>query len=396
MYDRSTQVDRNTDSINFGIGQPDFALLPHALMRQVAAARFAEGDTELLNYGFPQGDGRFRWALAAFLSRGYGTDVQPQQLMITAGASQALNLICTLFTRPGDTVFVEEPSYFLALRILQEDHRLNAVPIPTDEDGLALPALAEALTRHRPVFLYTIPTYQNPTGRTLSHSRRQELLALAVEHDFLIVADEVYHLLDYATPPPPPFAAYVDSGKVLSLGSFSKILAPGLRLGWVQTTPQRARRFAASGLVDSGGGLNQFTSNLVRVALEGDGQRDYLNGLRRAYQQRVEAMDAALRQHIGDRAAWSVPGGGFFFWLTCAEQNLPASKRPADGVGSGQIDTTALLQTAASAKVGFLPGSRCSSVGGLGNCLRLCFAHYDIAEIEEGIRRLGHVFDSVQ
>ena len=100
MYDRSTQVDRNTDSINFGIGQPDFALLPHALMRQVAAARFAEGDTELLNYGFPQGDGRFRWALAAFLSRGYGTDVQPHQLMITAGASQALNLICTLFTRP--------------------------------------------------------------------------------------------------------------------------------------------------------------------------------------------------------------------------------------------------------------------------------------------------------
>ena len=270
------------------------------------------------------------------------------------------------------------------------------MPIPTDEDGLALPALAEALTRHRPVFLYTIPTYQNPTGRTLSHSRRQELLALAVEHDFLIVADEVYHLLDYATPPPPPFAAYVDSGKVLSLGSFSKILAPGLRLGWVQTTPQRARRFAASGLVDSGGGLNQFTSNLVRVALEGDGQGDYLNGLRRAYQQRVEAMDAALRQHIGDRAAWSVPGGGFFFWLTCAEQNLPASKRPADGIGSGQIDTTALLQTAASAKVGFLPGSRCSSVGGLGNCLRLCFAHYDIAAIEEGIRRLGHVFDSLQ
>ncbi|MYH61281.1 MAG: aminotransferase class I/II-fold pyridoxal phosphate-dependent enzyme, partial [Caldilineaceae bacterium SB0675_bin_29] len=146
MYDRSTQVDRSADSINFGIGQPDFALLPHALMSEVAAERFAEGDTELLNYGFPQGDGRFRWALAEFLSRGYATPVQPRQLMITAGASQALNLVCTLFTRPGDTVFVEEPSYFLALRILQEDHRLNAVPIPTDEHGLVLPAVAEALT----------------------------------------------------------------------------------------------------------------------------------------------------------------------------------------------------------------------------------------------------------
>ena len=378
MYDRSTQVDRSADSINFGIGQPDFALLPHALMRQVAAERFAEGDTELLNYGFPQGDGRFRWALAAFLSRGYGAEVQPQQLMVTAGASQALNLLCTLFARPGDTVFVEEPSYFLALRILQEDHRLNAVPIPTDQHGLAPTAVADALTRHRPAFLYTIPTYQNPTGRTLSHSRRQQLLALAEEHDFLIIADEVYHLLDFGSPPPPPFAAYADSGRVLSLGSFSKILAPGLRLGWVQTTPQRAHAFAASGLVDSGGGLNHFTSNLVRVALEGGGQKDYLDQLRRAYRQRVAAMDAALHKHIGDRATWTVPAGGFFFWLTCPDN----------------IDTTELLNAADGAKVGFLPGPRCSSVGGLGHCLRLCFAHYAKPEIEEGIRRLGQVFDS--
>ena len=378
MYDRSTQVDRSADSINFGIGQPDFALLPHALMRQVAAERFAEGDTELLNYGFPQGDGRFRWALAAFLSRGYGAEVQPQQLMVTAGASQALNLLCTLLARPGDTVFVEEPSYFLALRILQEDHRLNAVPIPTDEHGLSPAAVADALTRHRPKFLYTIPTYQNPTGRTLSHSRRQQLLALAEEHDFLIIADEVYHLLDFGSPPPPPFAANAASGRVLSLGSFSKILAPGLRLGWVQTSGQQARQFAASGLVDSGGGLNHFTSNLVRVALEGDGQQDYLDQLRRAYRQRVAAMDAALHKHIGDRAAWTVPAGGFFFWLTCA----------------ANIDTTALLNAADRARVGFLPGPRCSSVAGLGHCLRLCFAHYGIPEIEEGIRRLGQVFDS--
>lgn len=396
MYDRSTQVDRSADSINFGIGQPDFALLPHALMSEVAAERFAEGDTELLNYGFPQGDGRFRWALADFLSHGYGAAVQPPQLMVTAGASQALNLLCTLFTHPGDTVFVEEPSYFLALRILQEDHRLNAVPIPTDEHGLALPAVEEALTRHRPVFLYTIPTYQNPTGRTLSHSRRQQLLALAEDHDFLIVADEVYHLLDFGSPPPGPFAAYVDSGKVLSLGSFSKILAPGLRLGWVQTSAQRARSFAASGLVDSGGGLNHFTSNLVRVALEGGGQLDYLEGLRRAYQQRVEAMDAALHKHIGDRATWTVPTGGFFFWLTCADDFLAAANGSPAGSAPSQFDTTVLLEAASSAKVGFLPGRRCSSVDGLGHCFRLCFAHYGIPEIEEGIRRLGQVFDRFQ
>ena len=118
----------------------------------------------------------------------------------------------------------------------------------------------------------------------------------------------------------------------------------------------------------------------MRVALEGGGQRDYLDGLRRAYRLRVEAMDAALHRHIGDRATWTVPAGGFFFWLTCADK----------------LDTTELLKEAAGAKVGFLPGPRCSSVGGLGHCLRLCFVHYGIPEIEEGIRRLGQVFDSFQ
>lgn len=376
MFDRSTQVDRTADSINFGIGQPDFALLPHELMCNATATRFAEGDTELLNYGFEQGDGRFRWALAAFLRASYGTPVQPQQLMITAGASQALALICTLFTRPGDTVFVEEPSYFLALRILQEDHRLKTVPIPTDENGLVISAVEEALTRHRPAFLYSIPTYQNPTGRTLPQKHREQLLALAEAHDFRIIADEVYHLLSYGEPPPPPFAEHVSSGRVLSIGSFSKILAPGLRLGWVQTTPELAQRFVASGLFESGGGLGHFSSNFVRVVLEEGGQREYLDGLRRIYGQRVEAMDTALRRHLNDRADWTVPKGGFFFWLTCGQD----------------MDTTALLKAAIDAKVGFLPGPRCSNMGGLRHCLRLCFVHYDIPEIEEGLYRLGRLF----
>jgi len=149
-----------------------------------------------------------------------------------------------------------------------------------------------------------------------------------------------------------------------------------------------------SGLVDSGGGLNQFTSNLVRVALEGGGQKEYLDSLRRAYKQRVDAMDAALHKHIGDRATWSVPAGGFFFWLTCADHFLAAANRSPVGSAPGQFDTTGLLDAAAGVKVGFLPGRRCSGIGALGHCLRLCFAHYAIPEIQEGIRRLGQVFDS--
>ncbi|MBX3054506.1 MAG: PLP-dependent aminotransferase family protein [Caldilineaceae bacterium] len=370
---RSSQVNRTSSLIDFGIGQPGFDLLPLDLMRQSADARFAEGDTELLNYGYEQGDGRFRQALADFLSAEYAAPVTPAQLMVTAGASQALSLICTLFTQPGDTVFVEEPSYFLALRILREDFRLNAVPVPSDENGLRIDALEEALTGQRPVFVYTIPTFQNPTGHTLSARRRERLIALAHKHDFWVVADEVYQLLHYSATPPPPLAAHTDSGRVLSIGSFSKILAPGLRLGWIQTAPELVQRFVTCGLVESGGSLNHFTSNLVRVALEQGWQTDYLAGLREIYQRRIGAMDGALRRHLGGMARWQKPDGGYFFWLEMEKA----------------VDTAALLPAAHAAGVGFLPGARCSSVGGLGHYLRLSFAHFGEEEIQEGVERLG-------
>ncbi|RME57293.1 MAG: PLP-dependent aminotransferase family protein [Caldilineae bacterium] len=372
---RSTQVDRTSTVINFGIGQPDFDLLPLEIMQRAAQVRFMEGDAEFLNYGYEQGDGRFRQALAAFLSAGYGQGLDPAQLMITAGASQALDLLCTLFTQPGDTIFVEEPSYFLALRILQEDHGLRAIPLATDEQGLIPAAVEEALTRHRPKLLYTIPTFQNPTGRTLPADRRARLVELAQEYGFLLVADEVYHLLHYGAPPPPPLAAWIHTGHVLSIGSFSKILAPGLRLGWVQATPAHVRRFVGSGLVDSGGGLNPFTSNLVRVALEAGWQEEYLAELRRVYAARLQTMDAALQEHLGSHAHWTTPQGGYFFWLTFSEE----------------VDTSALLQAALAQEVGFLPGVRCSSIGDLRNAMRLCFAHYNEDAIREGVRRLGEV-----
>jgi DNA-binding transcriptional MocR family regulator len=370
---RTTQVDRTSDRIDFGIGQPGFDLLPQAMLARAAAERFAEGDSELLNYGYEQGDGRFRGALADFLTANYGAPVTAEGLMITAGASQALDLICTQFAQPGETVFVEEPSYFLALRILREDHRLNLVSLPVDEDGLRIDALEDALTRHRPRFLYTIPTFQNPTGYTLSAERRERLVALSREHDFMIVADEVYHLLGYGAPPPPPLAGFVDQANVLSVGSFSKILAPGLRLGWIGASPQTVDRFVRSGLVDSGGGLNHFTSNIVRVVLEQGWQADYLRDLRQIYRGRIEVMDEALRRHFGDRLRYRVPQGGYFFWLELLTG----------------VDTSDLLAVAHHHGVGFVPGTRFSGQGELRRHFRLSFAHYDAETIRAGLDRLS-------
>lgn len=371
------QIQVNPDQIDFGIGQPGFDLLPLKLMRRAAQRRLAADDATLLNYGHAQGDGRFRQSLAHFLTAQYETAVSPQHLFLTAGASQGLDFLCTMLTQPGDTIFVEEPTYFLALRIFA-DHKLNIVGIPLDDDGLNLDALEAALRQHTPVFLYTIPTYQNPTGITLSAERRAALLALAQRHNFRIVADEVYHLLHYGLQPPPPLAAFSDSEQVISVGSFSKICAPGLRLGWLQAAPAVLAPLADAGLVDSGGGLSHFTANLVQPLLDSGDQDEYVRQLRHTYRRRVQTMAAALAAQLGDRVQFVVPQGGFFFWCTVAG-----------------VDTAVLLPHAVRYGTGFQPGAKFSSQQGCHHQMRLSFAFYDQAAIATGIARLAQTIADV-
>lgn len=370
----TTQSEAPAGVIDFGVGHPAAGLLPRSILQQAAAQRLAQPDAALLQYGLEQGDGYFRLALSEFLTRHYGQPVGYEDLFVTSGASLALDLICTLYTQAGDTVFVEEPTYFLALRIFA-DHHLRVVSIPCDEGGLRLDALEEELAQVRPALLYTIPTHQNPSGATLSIERRQRLVELAEAHGFLVVADEVYHLLSYGDAPPPPLAAWAGSGLVLSLGSFSKILAPGLRLGWVQSAPAHIERLVQSGLLDSGGGLNPFTSALVRVVLEEGWQDEYLAQLKSIYSARIAVLDEALRREIGSVAQFAVPQGGYFFWLRLAEA----------------LDAAALPARSAFYQVSFRPGVRFSSRDGLRNYLRLSFAFYEEDDLVEGARRLGRL-----
>jgi DNA-binding transcriptional MocR family regulator len=316
-----------------------------------------------------------RLALADYLTKHYPQPVAPDHLFLTNGISPALDLICTLFTQPGDVIFVEEPAYFLAFQIFY-DHGLRVVGIPTDEQGMNVAALAEELRRQRPALVYTIPTFQNPTGYTMPLARRQRLVELAQQHDFLVVADEVYHLLSYTTEPvPPPLAAFAHTGHVLALGSFSKILAPGLRVGWVQATPALIHRLVYSGVVQSGGGLNPIGFALVRDMLELGLQDEQLAFLRRTYAARIAAMDTALQEHVGDAVRYVPPTGGYFFWL-----HTPHI-----------ADTAQWVSKAQAQQVGFQPGIKFSSRQGLRDYFRLSFAQYEIPAIEEGIARLGQV-----
>lgn len=366
---QTIQTQIPSDFIDLGAGDPQLDLLALDLIRDAAVQRLNQNEKEFLQYGVEQGDGYFRAALAAFLSVRYGFSVLHQDLFVSAGISSALSLLCTLFTEPGDTIFVEEPSYFLALRIFA-DHGLRVASIRTDEAGLVIDDLIHALKESKPKFLYIVPAFQNPSGHTLSQERREQLVELAKQHDLLILADEVYHFLSYTQTPPKSFGAYIDSEHVISLGSFSKILAPGLRLGWLHAHASIMQKIITCGMLDSGGGMNPFTSAIVRSLIETGGLEKNIADLINILGRRVQVMDELLRKHI-PQARFITPHGGYFFWL-----QIPG------------MDTQELRKKAKENKVDIRPGVLFSSRDGLRNFMRVSVSFYNEDKIEEGIFRL--------
>ena len=365
----TTQTTVTEDVIDLGIGHPGLSLLPVDLVGASARAAFERGDPRMLQYGYEQGTGEFRDALAGFLQRTTGASLAPSSLFISGGVSQALDLLSSLFSRPGDLVFVEEPTYFLSLRIFA-DHGLRVRSIPIDTEGLDVDALAEALGEETPAFVYTIPVHQNPTAVTMSEARRTRLVELAEEHGFLVLADEVYQLLTYEGTAPGPFSRFIDTGRVCALGSFSKILAPGLRMGWISADGEILRRIVGSGFLDSGGGLAPFSSALLHAALADGSLERHIEGLREAYRARRDALLTALGTRGVPPAV--APRGGYFVWA-----ELP------EGTSAAEV-----LPRAREAGVGFVPGPRFSATESLSRYLRLSFSYYDPERIAEGVRRL--------
>jgi DNA-binding transcriptional MocR family regulator len=373
----TSDFDIPDDVVDLSIGQPGTSLLPLASLSDAAQHCLNQNNPYILAYGAEQGNWYFRDALAGFLSERYKFSVEPDHLFTTNGASQGLDFICGLFTRPGDTVFVEKPTYSLALGILA-DHRLNVVGLPMDEGGVMIEAIEEELARTTPVFFYTIPTFHNPTGCTLSADRREKLVQLSQDYNFVIVADEVYQLLAYRSDPPPPMAKLTESETILSLGSFSKILAPGLRLGWIQTHQNLMRRLTTSGLIYSGGGLNPFTSAIVQSAIELGIQDKQLSYLKSVYLRRMNTLNRTLKENLDETVTFVEPDGGFFTWL-----RLPQG-----------VTTEKLLTEARKNKVGFSPGSNFSIQRDLKNYMRLSFAYYEERQLKDAAWRLADVINA--
>lgn len=379
--------------IDLGRGQPGTDLLPFRVVAEAGAVALQRRDPELLQYGAERGPLGLREAVAAWLSRRAagaaatatrgtegGVDLVgapgPDELVITSGITVALDLLCTLLAEPGGVVLVEEPTYHLA-KLIFRDHRLRQVSVAGDEGGMLPEALDEALARHPGALVYLVPAFGNPTGASLSAARARRVLEVTERHGAWLLADEVYRLLDFGAGPAPSLARR-GAERVVSLNSFSKVLAPGLRLGWLVAPPPLLRTFETSGLLQSGGGLNPLVGAVVEHALRAGGADEHLDMLRGELARRAAALGAALRRHL-PAAEFAAPAGGYFIWL-----------RVPGAASTGG----ALLERARAGGVGFVPGSAFSTAGGQGERLRLSFAHYDPARLELGVERLAVAVES--
>ena len=373
--------------IDLGWGHPDPALLPVEALREATGAALTLFGADALNYGAARGPGPLIAWLCARIGLTEGRTPAPEELLITGGNSQALDQFCVLHTRPGDTALVEAPTYHLAVKILR-DHPLRLVPVPLDGDGLQVDALERTIARlkaggRRPRFLYTIPTYHNPTGTCLSRARRRALINLAVAEDFLIVEDDVYRELAYDGPAPPSLWSMAPPGRVMRFGSFAKSVAPGLRLGWATGDPALLGRMVGGGLLDSGGGVNHFTAMTMAALCRAGGFEAQVVRLRDAYRTKRDTLHAALIEYLPDGCTWAKPEGGFFIWL-----HLPPGVR-----------AETVLAATEAAGMAAAPGPRFfSSKDGEKDgepapagreTMRLAFSYYGPKQLADAARLLG-------
>ena len=372
----NTQNTLRDGMIELTFGEPDPALLAVGLVRRAAAAILDDAGPAALAYGSNAGPETLREEIARRITAREGRTCAADDVLVSAGNSQALGQVRTVLTAPGDVVLVESPTYNRALGIMR-DHPGTVVGVPLDEEGLRLDALravlAESSTAGRHArLLYTIPTFHNPTGVCLSAERRRDLLAIAAEHDLIVVEDDVYRELVYEGRAPSSLWALGEGTPVIRLGSLSKTLAPGLRVGWINASAGLLERLAAAGVLESGGCVSQFAASVVGRLLAAGEYDEHVAKLRRAYASRRDALAEGLREHLPPGCDFATPAGGFFIWLTL----------PSD------LLATELLPTAEAHGVAFAPGARFCSDGD-DRSLRLAFSLYDEAALTESARRLG-------
>ncbi|MFF5985446.1 PLP-dependent aminotransferase family protein [Streptomyces olindensis] len=364
-------VTARPEVINFAGGLPAPELFDAGAIAAAYQAVLTEAPGRALQYSTTEGEPGLRAALAGrTTARGLPTGAD--ELLVTTGSQQALSLLATALLEPGDTVLVENPCYLAALQAFGFTGA-RVVAVPGDEQGLDPEALAELVVRERPKLLYTVPTFQNPTGRTLPADRRAAVAAVAARHGLWIVEDDPYGELRYDGERVPWIASHPGAeDRTVLLGSFSKVMAPGLRLGWLRA-PDELRRACA--VAKQAADLHTPTVNQLAAARYlADSDLDaHVARVARVYRERRDAMLAGLPGALPEGSVWTRPEGGMFLWVSLPEP----------------YDTTALLPQVVRHDVAYVPGAPFYAGPPDRTTLRLCFVTQTPEEIGEGLRRLG-------
>ncbi|MDP3192864.1 PLP-dependent aminotransferase family protein [Rhodoferax sp.] len=365
--------------ISFAGGFPDPALFDAEGIAQSSAAVLANNPGPVLQYGATEGFQPLREAISQFMA-GKGSTVKPEGLIVTTGSQQALDLIGKTMISPGDKVIVEAPTFLATIQCFRL-YGANIIGAPIDADGVDVDQLEALIEEHQPKLVYLIPTFGNPSGATLSLARRKRILEIAARTKTLIVEDDPYGELYFDTPPPPSLLALSDGVPgsrdwLAHCGSFSKILSPGLRVGWLIAPPELlARATMCKQFSDA------HTSNLTQAICAHYLTLNRLNPtlavVRKTYAERARVMAESLRRELGDAIEFNQPQGGMFFWA----QLTGAQGKPSNAAE--------FAKRAIDQGVAFVPGAPFYAHDPDLATLRLSFATADVAKIEEGVARLA-------
>ncbi len=365
-------VASRPDVVSLAGGMPFVEALPIEHVVEVAEAVLLERADVALQYGAGQGSELLRRRLAMLMAE-EATETDPEDLVVTTGAQQALDLVGKILIDPGDTIVVEAPAYVGALSAFSA-YEPRILPVDLDDDGMIVDQLEDALVHgEHPKFVYTVPNFHNPAGVTMSTTRREQLVALCREARLPIVEDNPYGLLRFEGDSRPTLRS-LDPHNVVYLGTVSKVFSPGVRVGWAVAEPGVLQRLVlAKEAADLCG--SQLNMLITERYLDGEGWRRNLAGLVDTYRRRRDAMLAALTDHFPADATWTTPAGGFYVWVTLPEY----------------FDTPTLLAAAIEHKVAYVPGTAFYSDGRGRRQLRLSFSYPTEERIQEGVWRLGEL-----
>jgi DNA-binding transcriptional MocR family regulator len=364
--------------ISFAGGFPDPALFDVQGIAQSSAAVLANNPGPVLQYGATEGYGPLREGISSFMAA-KGSVVTPDGLIVTTGSQQALDLIGKTMISPGDKVIVEAPTFLATIQCFRL-YGAHIIGAPIDADGVDVDKLEALIEEHKPKLVYLIPTFGNPSGATLSLARRLRILEIAVRTQTLVIEDDPYGELYFDAPPPPSLLSLSERVPgsrdwLAHCGSFSKILSPGLRVGWLIATAELlAKATMCKQFSDA------HTSNLTQAICAHYLTQNRLNAtlavVRKTYAERARVMAQCLQRELGDAIAFNAPQGGMFFWARLT------------GAHGANANAPEFAKRAIDKMVAFVPGAPFFAHDPELTTLRLSFATADVGKIEEGIGRL--------